>query len=130
MTALERIMVVEDDEDILDIFDMSLTLLGGFDVTLCENARVALEQIPLFDPQLIVMDVMMPALSGPEALPLMRAQAGGTERVIVMVTARASAKGRSEYMDVGADEVLFKPFEPTELPAVLRAVWDARQARR
>jgi len=129
MTMLERIMVVEDDPDILDIFEMSLAMLGGFDVTLCENAREALERIPLSEPQLIVLDVMLPELSGPDALPMIRALPGGSRRVIVIMTARASAQGRAAYLDLGADEVLFKPFEPTELPGVLRAVWDARQQR-
>jgi DNA-binding response OmpR family regulator len=129
MTMLERIMVVEDDPDILDILDMSLAMLGDFDVTLCESVGEALERMVPSDPQLIVMDVMMPVLSGPEALPMIRALPGGNQRVIVMMTARASAQDRAQYLGLGADEVLLKPFEPTELPAVLRAVWGARQAR-
>jgi len=129
MMVLERIMVVEDDPDILDILEMSLSMLGGFDVVLCLNAREALDRIALSESQLILMDVMMPELSGPEALTMIRALPEGGQYVIVMMTARASALGKSEYLDLGADEVLYKPFEPTELPAVLRAVWEARQAR-
>lgn len=129
MTKLERIMVVEDDPDILDIFEMSLAMLGGFELTLCEDATEALARMVSSDPQLIVMDVMMPLLSGPEALPMIRALPGGANRVIVMMTARVSTEGRTEYLDIGADEVLFKPFEPTELPDVLRALWAVKQAR-
>lgn len=127
MTVLERVMVVEDDPDILDIFEMSLGLLGGFELTLCQDAREALACMVEHDPQLIVMDVMMPDLSGPEALPMMRALPKGAERLIVMMTARASMQGRAEYLELGADEVLFKPFEPTQLPTVLRALWDRKQ---
>lgn len=128
MQTLERIMVVEDDPDILDIFEMSLGMLGGFEVRLCENAIDAVNAVPLFKPHLIVLDVMLPGLSGPDALPRIRAQPEGDEIVIVMMTARISTQGKNEYLSLGADEVLFKPFEPTELPSALNAIWEQKQA--
>ena len=75
MSELRRVMCVEDDPDIRMIIEFSLATLGGYQVCLCPDGRAALTQAPNFKPDLVLLDVMMPGLSGPETLAALRKQA-------------------------------------------------------
>lgn len=123
MKTLRKIMVVEDDPDIRDILELSLDTLGGFELSLHDNAISALNTVASFAPDLILLDVMLPDLSGPEALPRFREQPAGEAAAIVFLTAKASTAARDEYLALGAQEVLFKPFDPVALPDTLQALW-------
>lgn len=128
MKTLKKIMVIEDDPDIRDILELSLDTLGGFELSLHDNAVSALASASNFCPDLILLDVMLPELSGPEALPKFREQPAGQAAAIVFLTAKASASARDELMLQGAQEVLFKPFDPVTLPEQLQAIWEAIQS--
>ncbi len=128
MKTLKKIMVVEDDPDIRDILELSLDTLGGFALSLHDNAVSALNSVSSFSPDLILLDVMLPDLSGPEALPKFREQPAGQAAAIVFLTAKASTTARDEYLALGAQEVLFKPFDPVALPDTLQAVWTSIQS--
>ena len=123
MPTLERVMVVEDDPDIRDILELSLGTLGGFTLSLHSAAQSAVDAVVDFAPQLIVLDVMLPDMSGPEALPLLRDRLQGTSSVIVFLTANAGTGVREGFMSKGAQEVLFKPFDPVTLPGLLEGIW-------
>ena len=70
MTAeLKRVMCVEDDPDIRMILEFSLGSVGGLEVRCCAGGREALAAAPEFKPDLVLLDVMMPDLSGPEGEP-------------------------------------------------------------
>lgn len=125
MPPLERIMVVEDDPDIRDILELSLDNLGGFTLSLHDHAGSALNAVAGFAPDLILLDVMLPDLSGIEALPRFRAQAAGQRAAIVFLTAKAAPGVREEFLALGAQDVLFKPFDPVALPAALQGIWQA-----
>ena len=62
MTELNRIMCVDDNLDILTITKFTLEAMGGFSVMTCESAQEALEKVDAFDPDLFVLDVMMPGM--------------------------------------------------------------------
>jgi DNA-binding response OmpR family regulator len=128
MPTLERVMVVEDDPDILDILELSLGTLGGYTLSLHSHAQSALDAVAAFAPQLIVLDVMLPDMSGPEALPLLREHLGSLSAVVVFLTATASRDMREELLRAGAQEVMFKPFDPVTLPGLLDGVWRCHQA--
>ncbi|MDZ4163306.1 MAG: response regulator [Burkholderiales bacterium] len=123
MPPLERVMVVEDDPDIRDILELSLGTLGGYTLSLHSHAQSAIEAVAEFAPQLIVLDVMLPDMSGPEALPLLREGMGPTPTVVVFLTATAGVGVHEEFMQLGAQEVMFKPFDPVALPGLLEGVW-------
>ena len=127
MPTLERVMVVEDDPDIRDILDMSLGTLGGFTLSLHDAAHSAIDAVAAFAPQLIVLDVMLPDMSGPEAMPLLKDRLQGTPTVIVFLTATAGTGVREEFMRLGAHEVMFKPFDPVTLPGLLEGIWSQHQ---
>jgi CheY-like chemotaxis protein len=72
---------------------------------------------------MIVLDVMLPDISGPEALPLFRNTTYGATAAVVFLTAKAGVGVREGYLALGAQDVLFKPFDPMTLPDQLAQVW-------
>ena len=84
-----RILLVEDDRDIQKVASMVLERLGGYEVACCSSGYEALEKAPEFAPDLILLDVMMPALDGPGTLREMRREASLAETPVVFMTAKA-----------------------------------------
>ena len=74
---LNRVMLVEDDTDIRTVASMALEMVGGMQVRACASGEEALAAVAEFAPQLIVLDVMMPGMNGPEVLAQLRARRHG-----------------------------------------------------
>jgi two-component system response regulator MprA len=92
----------------------------GFDVEVAADGRAALDQVHACQPDLIVLDWMMPQLSGLEVIRQLRAQADDT--MVLMLTARDAIENRVQGLEVGADDYLVKPFAPAELVARIHAL--------
>ena len=115
-----RILVVEDDPDIAELVEHHLSR-AGYDTSVVGTGTEALEQIRR-RPDLVVLDLMLPGLSGLEICRLMRGDPQTASVPIIMLTARAEEEARVEGLDLGADDYVTKPFSPRELVARLRAV--------
>ena len=130
MSELRRVMCVEDDPDIRVILEFSLGTLGAYEVCLCESGHAALEQAPAFGPDIVLLDVMMPGLSGPQTLAALRAQPGMSGVPVVFLTAKAMPDEVEELLQYGANGVIVKPFDPVSLPQDIRIYWEHRGGRR
>jgi CheY-like chemotaxis protein len=124
MNELRRVMCVEDDPDIRMIIEFSLATLGGYQVCLCADGRSALAQAPNFKPDLVLLDVMMPGLSGPETLAALRGQVEMAGVPVVFMTAKAMPNEVEELLQYGATGVIVKPFDPVTLPQDIRIYWE------
>ena len=130
MSELRQIMVVEDDDDIRHLIHLCLSTLGAFDVQQYMLASIAIKSLNEDTlPQMILLDVMMPEMSGTEFIPLLRKIKGGDSVCVVMLTAKASQTELSGLLDAGADFVAQKPFDPTLLPQLLQEYWELYRAR-
>jgi CheY-like chemotaxis protein len=124
MELFERVMCVEDDPDIRLILDFSIGRMGGFSLCLCENGAQALERVTDFKPQLVLLDVMMPELSGPETLVRLRALPVMQGVPIVFLTAKAMQDEVEALLEHGATGIIVKPFDPVTLPQNIRIYWE------
>jgi CheY-like chemotaxis protein len=124
MSGLRRVMCVEDDPDIRMILEFSLGTIGGYEVCACSGGLMALEQAPLFRPDLVLLDVMMPDLTGPQTLAALRLQPGMQGVPVVFITAKAMREEVEELLQHGATGVLVKPFDPVTLPQDIRIYWE------
>ena len=115
-----RILVVEDDPDIAELVEHHLSR-AGFETDVVGTGTEALEQIRQ-RPDLVVLDLMLPGLSGLELCRLMRGDPQTAAVPIIMLTARAEEESRVQGLELGADDYVTKPFSPRELVARLRAV--------
>ena len=126
---LERILCVEDEEDIRKIQLIALESLGGFKVLACASGVEAIQGAAAFAPQLILLDVMMPGMDGPTTLKSLRTLPGLEQTPVIFVTAKVQPDEISYYKELGALEVISKPFDPMTLASQLREIWEYRHAR-
>ena len=122
---LTKILYVEDEPDISQVARLALETVGGFTIESCENGRVALEKGPSFEPDLVLMDVMMPEMDGPTALVEMRNIASLSNVPVIFMTAKVQPSEIVEYKTMGAVDVIPKPFDPMTLPDQVRQVWSS-----
>lgn len=115
-----RILVVEDDPDIAELVEHHLSR-AGYATSVVGTGADALERIRE-RPDLVLLDLMLPGLSGFEICRKMRSDPQTATVPIIMLTARAEEESRVQGLELGADDYVTKPFSPRELVARLRAV--------
>jgi len=121
--SLEKILYVEDDSDIQEIAKMALEAIGGFTVKICSSGQQALDEAPGFDPDFILLDVMMPGMDGPTTLGELRKLPGFESKPVVFMTAKVMQAEMDRYKELGAVDVIPKPFDPMTLSDRIRSVW-------
>lgn len=126
--VLERILLVEDEVDIQMVARLALEDIGGFTVEVCESGAVALEQGPDFEPQLILLDFMMPGMDGRKTMEAFHDVRGLDGVPVVFLTARAQLNEVQEYRRLGAIEVIVKPFDPMTLADRVKEIWQIYQS--
>jgi len=94
MTELKTILHVDDDEDILEITRMALQLVDTFELHQCASGSAALEAIDAVNPDLLLLDVMMPEMSGPELWEAVRSREDSADIPVVFMTARRRTRFR------------------------------------
>ena len=114
--SLPRILYIDDEPDIREIAVMSLEMDASLEVQSCPGGEAALQLIPNWQPDLILLDVMMPDMDGPTTLARIRALPNGSRIPVVFITARAQPDDVSSLMALGAAGVIAKPFDPIDLP--------------
>ena len=114
-----RVLVVDDDPPVRDALERALTL-EGYEVDLAEDGGQALKKVATEEPDVIVLDVLMPGVDGLETCRRLRAEGHGLP--VLMLTARDAVSDRVDGLDAGADDYLVKPFALEELLARLRAL--------
>ena len=115
------VLVVEDEDALATLLQYNLEK-EGYDVGLAADGEEALTQVDERLPDLVVLDWMLPKVSGIEVCRRLRAGAKTRNLPIVMLTARGEESDRVRGLDTGADDYLVKPFAMSELSARLRAV--------
>ena len=119
--TLEKLMLVEDDADIRTVAGMALEMVGGMKVCACESGAVAITTVKEFLPQLILLDVMMPGMSGPEVLRTLRQDPETFAIPVVFMTAKVQAEEIQALRKLGALDVIAKPFDPMTLADQVKA---------
>lgn len=125
MTELVRILHVEDDPAIQQVAKIALEAVGGFEVCSCSGGLEALEQFADFAPQLVLLDVMMPGMDGPETLRQLQQRFDLSALPVVFMTAKVQSHEVQSYKDLGAVDVVVKPFDPMTLSDRIRQIWQA-----
>jgi two-component system phosphate regulon response regulator PhoB len=121
MTGLPKILVVEDEVAIQELLRYSLEQ-APFEVLVVTSAEQALAEIRSKLPSIVLLDLMLPGMSGIALARHLRSEARTRELPIIMVTARAEEADRIAGLNIGADDYVTKPFSPKELIARIRAV--------
>lgn len=123
MSELRRILHVEDDPSIQAVAKVALEAVGGFTVLTCSCGQDALDQIQVFAPDFILLDVMMPGMDGPQTLKNLQKIADLSQVPVAFMTAKVQPDEIAHYRSLGARDVIIKPFDPMQLAAEVRRIW-------
>jgi DNA-binding response OmpR family regulator len=114
----QKILIIEDEEGIIHLLNLYLKD-AGFEVLVAKDGADGLALHARIHPDLVILDIMLPALDGFEVCRRIRAW---SKTPIMMLTARGNEDDRIEGLDLGADDYLVKPFSPRELVSRVRAI--------
>jgi DNA-binding response OmpR family regulator len=123
-----RVLVVEDENDIAGLIKHTLERSGDASVEIVARGDEALRSITGRPPDLVILDLNLPVLSGDEVCRILRQRQETRQIPIIMLTARTSESDRVAGLDLGADDYVTKPFSLRELAARVRAVLRRRRA--
>ncbi len=126
--APQKILVVEDEPDIRKLVQYNLTQ-ERFNVLEAEDGEQALKLLQHEKPSLVILDLMLPGLSGMELCKLLRQRSDTAKLPILMLTAKAGEADRIVGLEMGADDYLAKPFSPREMVARVRAILRRSEAK-
>lgn len=115
-----KLLHVEDDADIREIAAMALGISGEFDVVQCNSGEEALAQVLDYTPDIILLDMMMPGMTGSQTLEKMRENPDLASIPAVFMTARAQHAEIEELLQLGAADVISKPFDPMALADLIK----------
>jgi two-component system phosphate regulon response regulator PhoB len=119
--ANKRILVADDEPDVLQLLSSNLKN-AGYNVLKAEDGLSALNQARETLPSLIVLDLMMPEMSGLEVCKVLKKEPGTSMIPIIMLTAKAEEVDRIVGLELGADDYMTKPFSPRELVLRVKSV--------
>ena len=125
MAELKRILHVEDDRSIQAVAKLALETLGGFEVLSCLSGQEALDQVQGFNPDFILLDVMMPGMDGPATLSKLRELVDIEQVPVAFMTAKVQPREIEHLRSLGARDVIIKPFDPMRLADQIRSIWAA-----
>jgi two-component system OmpR family response regulator len=120
MRELKLVLYVEDDPDIQMVAQMALEVVGGLKLRSCTSGQEALDAATTCQPDLILLDVMMPGLDGPATLAQLRKLPNTASTPVVFMTAKVQTAEVAYYKTLGALGVIAKPFDPMQLAQAVR----------
>ncbi len=110
--AIKKVLVVEDEDDIREVLCSALEFVCEFTVEPCASGFQAIEKAATFGPDLMLLDVMMPGMDGPQTLSKLRQIPGLEATPVIFVTAKAMPAEIAHFKSLGALGVIVKPFDP------------------
>ncbi|MFL6576483.1 MAG: response regulator [Povalibacter sp.] len=122
-SVLRTVLYVDDEPDIREIVEMSLGLIDGLKVHTRGSGESALADIANIAPDMLLIDVMMPGLDGPATVARLREQPRWAQLPFVFMTAKAMPQEVARFKEIGAVDVIAKPFDPMELGNRVVAIW-------
>ena len=127
MSKVPRVLVVEDEQDIAALIKHTLERSGEMQASIVGSGDAALRAVAERPPDVVILDLNLPVLSGTEVCRILRARPSTANLPIIMLTARTAEADRVSGLDIGADDYVTKPFSLRELSARVRAVLRRRQ---
>ena len=112
---MSRILYIDDEPDIREVAEMALELDPSFQVRTCASGKEGIAVAAAWQPDLILLDVMMPGMDGPSTLDALRQDSATQGIPVVFITARIQSQEVAALRALGASGVLAKPFDPMTL---------------
>ncbi len=127
--SLQRILLADDEPDILEISRIALETVGGFEVSVCLSGKTLLERLPEFKPDLVIVDVLMPDMTGPKVFEEIRRRPEYDEVPVIYLTGVIQEEELEDLRETGVADIILKPFDPMTLADRINGVLKGSHGR-
>ncbi len=117
-----RILIIDDEDDIREVAALSLETVAGWDVAVASSGAQGLARAAEYNPDAILLDVMMPGMDGPTTFRALRRNPATAGIPVLLLTAKVQGNDQRRFADLGVEAVLFKPFDPMTLSSQIAGV--------
>lgn len=117
-----RILIIDDEDDIREVAALSLETVAGWDVAVASSGAQGLIRAAEYNPDAILLDVMMPGMDGPSTFRELRKNPLTAGIPVLLLTAKVQSNDQRRFADLGVEAVLFKPFDPLTLATQIAAI--------
>lgn len=117
-----KILIIDDEDDIREVAALSLESVAGWDVIKASSGAQGLARAEEFQPDAILLDVMMPVMDGPTTFRELRKNPATAQIPVLLLTAKVQGTDQRRFADLGVEAVLFKPFDPMTLSSQIAGV--------
>ncbi len=127
---ISSVLMIDDDANIRRITQLVLTRMAHWEVKLASSGKEALDILVDYQPDLILLDVMMPGMDGPTTLSAIKQTYGNAAAPVIFMTAKALKTEVDFFLNLGSAGVITKPFDPISLPDEIHCIlkkWDGRR---
>jgi two-component system, OmpR family, alkaline phosphatase synthesis response regulator PhoP len=118
----KRILIIDDDDDILAVTQLALKAVGGWDVSMAMSGSEGLIKAMNEQPDAILLDVMMPDMDGISTFHALQANPVTQSIPVILMTAKVQAAEQRRFANLGVASIITKPFKAMKLPAQIAAV--------
>ena len=113
--TIKRVLIIDDEDDIREVAQTSLEIMGGWDVFTAASSHEGITMAEAEQPDAILLDVMLPDMDGPATFQKLQANPITAQIPVILLTAKAQAADQRYFADLGVMAVLTKPFDPVTL---------------
>jgi len=112
---MHRILIIDDEDDIREVAALSLETVAGWEVMVASSGAQGLARAATYQPDAILLDVMMPGMDGPSTFLELRRGPETAKIPVILLTAKVQGADQRRFANLGVSGVLFKPFDPMTL---------------
>lgn len=117
-----RVLIIDDEDDIREVAALSLETVAGWEVAVASSGAQGLIRAAEYNPDVILLDVMMPGMDGPSTFRELRKNPLTALIPVLLLTAKVQSNDQRRFHDLGVKAVLFKPFDPLTLSTQIAGV--------
>jgi CheY-like chemotaxis protein len=117
-----KILIIDDEDDIREVAALCLESVAGWDVIAASSGAQGLARAIEYQPDAILLDVMMPGMDGPTTFRELRKNPATAHIPVLLLTAKVQSSDQRRFADLGVEAVLFKPFDPLALSTQIAGV--------
>ena len=115
LIQMHRILIIDDEDDIREVAALSLETVAWWEVMVANSGAQGLVRASAYQPDAILLDVMMPGMDGPTTFRELRKNPATAHIPVLLLTAKVQASDQRRFADLGVEAVLVKPFDPLTL---------------
>lgn len=124
MKELKKILYAEDEPDVQTVVELTVQTMSNYTIKICDNGKKLLECVQDYEPDLILLDVMMPEMDGPTTFKNLQENSQTKDIPVVFMTAKAQVHEIETFKQTGILGIITKPFDPISLCNEIEKIWN------